>query len=364
MGSLASDLSNLLENFSLLEEENENLIIQEEDLIESVSRGQLCLVGKLLADRVVSKETIKSTLLRGWRLTGTCSFKVLGENLFVIEFQHNWDNQVFWRADLGYLKGICLRWKTLTDFYNLPNCFRQGFFWVRMYNLPLACMNSAVGYRIGSSVGQVEEVDLVEDVAWGEFLRVRILLDLSKPLSRGRMLKIKSTSVWVAFQYEKLPNFCYHCGLLRHGYKGCLKKDGRRASGEDGVSQYGAWLKAIPSKRYWDGRGGAGGRASMNRTDPAGREFAGAVGQRVEGGHDKVAAGERGPANSGSAVENWNVKGGSRLVTAASSPVTPGEGIKTPPSPLGTLQSSDGVNCGGMRLAVTSPAVTMEEEEE
>jgi hypothetical protein len=225
MGSLASDLSNLLENFSLLEEENETFIIQEKDLIETVSRGQLCLVGKLLADRVVSKEIIKSTLLRGWKLTGTSSFKVLGENLFVIEFQHIWDKSSVLEGRPWLFEGHLF---AVEDFNGLLQptqlSFDKASFWVRMYNLPLACMNSAVGYQIGSSVGQVEEVDLVEDVAWGEFLRVRILLDLSKPLSRGRMLKIKSNSVWVAFQYEKLPNFCYHCGLLRHGYKGCLKK--------------------------------------------------------------------------------------------------------------------------------------------
>jgi hypothetical protein len=37
--------------------------------------------------------------------------------------------------------------------------FRKAFFWVRMKNLPLACMGREVGFKIGSSVGEVEEVD-------------------------------------------------------------------------------------------------------------------------------------------------------------------------------------------------------------
>lgn len=44
-------------------------------------------MGKLVADRFVSKETIKTTLLRWWRLSGALTFKVLGENLFLIEFE-------------------------------------------------------------------------------------------------------------------------------------------------------------------------------------------------------------------------------------------------------------------------------------
>jgi hypothetical protein len=45
-------------------------------------------------------------------------------------------------------------------------------------------MYQTVGWQIGASVGVVEEVDVDEvGVGWGEYLRVRILLDLSKPLS-------------------------------------------------------------------------------------------------------------------------------------------------------------------------------------
>jgi hypothetical protein len=39
--------------------------------------------------------------------------------------------------------------------------FEKVAFWVRMYNLPLACMSKAMGIRIGASMGQVEEVDVL-----------------------------------------------------------------------------------------------------------------------------------------------------------------------------------------------------------
>lgn len=44
------------------------------------------MIGKLIVERMVSKEFIKSTLIRGWKPTGSTSFKVLGTNLFLIEF--------------------------------------------------------------------------------------------------------------------------------------------------------------------------------------------------------------------------------------------------------------------------------------
>jgi len=103
--------------------------------------------------------------------------------------------------------------------------FDKTKFWVRMFNLPQACMGEEVGIRLGSLVGEVAQVETDEEgVGWGEHLRVKIQIDISKPLSRGRILKIQGDPVWIAFQYERLPKFCFHCGVIRHGPSGCLTK--------------------------------------------------------------------------------------------------------------------------------------------
>ncbi|KAA3474234.1 Endonuclease/exonuclease/phosphatase [Gossypium australe] len=53
-------------------------------------------------------------------------------------------------------------------------------------------------------------------------LRVRINLDVQKPLRRGIFVssedKIRS---WIPFKFEKLPLFCFGCGRLNHGIKDC-----------------------------------------------------------------------------------------------------------------------------------------------
>lgn len=73
-----------------------------------------------------------------------------------------------------------------------------------MYNLPLACMSKETRKKIGSSVGVVEEVDVHDDEpGWGEYLKVKIRVDLKKPLARGRILHVPGRSLWIAFKYEK-----------------------------------------------------------------------------------------------------------------------------------------------------------------
>jgi hypothetical protein len=47
------------------------------------------------------------------------------------------------------------------------------------------------------------------------------VIDLSKPLKRGRALVLNSKPLWVNFKYEKLPLLCFVYGHIVHGEKGC-----------------------------------------------------------------------------------------------------------------------------------------------
>ena len=76
---------------------------------------------------------------------------------------------------------------------------------------------------IGSKLGEVLEVDVPDSgVHWGKCLRVRIRIDVTNRLMKGKRVSIEGgESQWVNFKYERLPNFCYSCGLLSHGLKDC-----------------------------------------------------------------------------------------------------------------------------------------------
>jgi hypothetical protein len=87
-------------------------------------------------------------------------------------------------------------------------------------------------------------------MAWREYLRVKIQMDITKPLPRGRKLNIEGKIVWVTFKYERLPKFCFHCGVLNHGKTGCAKKSELRHLKAN--PQYGPWLRAASPTRIAD----------------------------------------------------------------------------------------------------------------
>lgn len=51
--------------------------------------------------------------------------------------------------------------------------------------------NGYVGNLVGSMLGEVLEVDLeMEEVEWGDYMRVRVQLDITKPLQCRKSLKV------------------------------------------------------------------------------------------------------------------------------------------------------------------------------
>lgn len=124
--------------------------------------------------------------------------------------------------------------------------FDKAAFWVRMYNLPLACMGRDLGFQLGGMVGEVEEVDTNDDgIAWGEFLRVRIRISLNKPIAMGCVINLKGRSFWIPFQYERVPMFYFQCNVICHGVLGCFASGRGRVHGMNEEPQYSPWLRVF-----------------------------------------------------------------------------------------------------------------------
>jgi hypothetical protein len=269
---MAEELARLWGNLSLSAVESTDAVLLEEEVVELSAKGKSCVVGKLMSDHVVGKDQIRSKMIRSWKTTGMVSFKVVGKNLFLIEFEVLWDKE---RVLEGRPWTFEFQLFSIVDFDGLTPPqqleFNEESFWIRMYNLPLACMGKEMGVRLGSSAGVVEEVDTNEDgVGWGEFLRVRVRLNIYKPLVRGRMLKIRNKTELIPFRYEKIPKFCYQCGVISHGDIGCQKKDSRRHQGGGVGLQFGPWLRT-PSPNRWSERGSGSGGAAENKGQGGGR---------------------------------------------------------------------------------------------
>ncbi|KAL4348084.1 hypothetical protein GQ457_17G008910 [Hibiscus cannabinus] len=112
--------------------------------------------------------------------------------------------------------------------------------WIRIHNIPLSLMTVELARSLGACIGRVIMTDTrLEDGSMGEFMRVRVVLDTTKPLRRCVALRRQGgSSMMCPLQYERIPLFCHGCGLLGHPVLNCATT--ARIEGQK--LQYGAWL--------------------------------------------------------------------------------------------------------------------------
>ena len=66
---------------------------------------------------------------------------------------------------------------------------------------------------------------------------------------RGKIIHIEDIEEgWVFFKYERLPTFCYWCGILGHQDRECQQINKRCLHMDEDEFQYGPWMHTIAPK--------------------------------------------------------------------------------------------------------------------
>lgn len=230
-------------------------------------------VGKLFSGKVGNADGMAQSLGKIWCPLKGIRCKELGDNFFLFSFlQPSGKRRATTEGPWEFGGDLLI----VVDFDGKKRLKDLEFIytpvWIRVFDLPLGMMNEATGRKIGDKVGKTLEVDAEDDGSTiGRYLRIKVRLDVRKPLLRGVMMEDEEGgSFWCPFKYEFLPNFCYVCGLLGHTDKDCDDYGGR-----DEKQQFGEWLRINPSRRRivndnrskWSDRGCSGSLPKLKCSD-------------------------------------------------------------------------------------------------
>ncbi|KAK6156052.1 hypothetical protein DH2020_010300 [Rehmannia glutinosa] len=232
---------------SITETEEEEIGIGD-SLVEEgrklIHRG---LIGRLLTRRPYNKKQFMDTITRLWRVEGGFKITEIGLDtfFFIIEDPREVDrilNLEPWTFNrlliiLKEFEGLNVR-----EVGELTHTR----FWVQIHNLPDEGMYDKIGMVIGDGLGIALEVDADDKGrCLGHYMRVRVLMDITKPLRRGAPIRLGSNGnrVWVDFKYERIPDFCFACGIVGHGLTDCKLEGVNVGSTDTNNLPYGRWLK-------------------------------------------------------------------------------------------------------------------------
>lgn len=93
--------------------------------------------------------------------------------------------------------------------------------WIQVYDLPKGFTSENVLKSVGNYIGKFVKSDSNNfNSSWKPFLRIRVTIQVSKPLKRCMKIKMEGGNwSWINFKYERLSTYCFVCGILGHSDK-------------------------------------------------------------------------------------------------------------------------------------------------
>ncbi|XVF69937.1 hypothetical protein PTKIN_Ptkin11bG0121000 [Pterospermum kingtungense] len=216
---MAEELEDLWKNLKLTEEENDGIEPSEGNCSSDRSDEQMWLVGKLHTKRSFNKDALMGMLKQIWKLIKPVDIVCLEENFFLLKFSLAAEmNRVLDGSPWAFDKQLIMLKEFNDKLKPSEYMFNTASFWVRVYELPLGLRNQENAVRIGNKIGVLKVVDAsLEQGGWARFLRIRVEVDVTRPLRRAvKIVGTNGKEIWGRLSYERLPSFCYECGMLGH----------------------------------------------------------------------------------------------------------------------------------------------------
>ncbi|KAK8705890.1 hypothetical protein V6N13_049476 [Hibiscus sabdariffa] len=211
---------------------------------------RLALVGKIIADKPLSKGGVQGVFRRVWGEWRDFTITELSENTYLFTFKEARAAEQILEEGPWSVMGYCIclhRWQPGLTLEELD--FSQVPYWVQVHGLSLDQMSPKNAKKVGDQIGRVLEI---EDPISSHgirrcFFRIRVLIDVSKPLPSGFWAsRAGKSNRWVSFKYEHLADFCYKCGCVGHVEAHCVK-DTVMSIPDPSLPKYGPWMRANPS---------------------------------------------------------------------------------------------------------------------
>ncbi|TXG61253.1 hypothetical protein EZV62_012616 [Acer yangbiense] len=142
------------------------------------------LVGKILANKQVNEEVFKSVITKNWQTKKDMEIELISRNTFAFHFSCQEDKIKMlkggpWSFDDALM--VLVEPGGKGDLKSM--LFNKANFWVLIQNIPLMCMTKETGKFLGGIIGIVKEIDgRKSSVCMGKFLRVKVEIELDKPL--------------------------------------------------------------------------------------------------------------------------------------------------------------------------------------
>ena len=179
---------------------------------------EFVFAAKFLTKRALNIDTIAKTFTPLWRSKNRFKIKREGDHMVLFTFDDRSEMEKIlaaepWSFDKHLM--VLQSYDKETDLTEME--FNKVTFWIQVHDIPIWFRNRRLAERICNAIGIVDDTVDESKIEGGGFIRTRVTIDISKPLSHGWVISLENgKELWVSFKYEWLPNLCYWCGCLTY----------------------------------------------------------------------------------------------------------------------------------------------------
>ncbi|KAM0822770.1 hypothetical protein ACQ4PT_071299 [Festuca glaucescens] len=183
-----------------------------------------------------------------WQLRGGMVEKELDGHKFLIKFEQKGDfNHVLKGGPWLYqdYPMLVTEYDGKSSLADFP--VNSMAVWVRVMDIPPGMMTENWARKMGDQLGTYKEIAKEsKNQVWDKFYHVRIVVDVNHPILRWVKFQDQKTKEMIRYdvKYERMPIFCYFCGIVGHSDKHCLLPE------EEKRVRYWLGQKASPYKPF------------------------------------------------------------------------------------------------------------------
>ena len=235
------DLTHRWTKLSLSNKEGKRVILS-----KGKQSQEFGLAVKFFTKRAVNIDAVAKTFRPLWRTRHSFNIRDAGNNYLVFAFEIEADvEKVLLGEPWSFNRHLVVfqRYDGKAPMKEVDFGFSK--FWVQLHHLPFNLLTPEVAMDIAQTLGTVVLYEDTSKMMGGNFMQVRVLIDISQPLCRGRQVTFEDGSEgWIGFKYECLPKVCYWCGQLSPDDKDCILWLQSKGSLKTENQQFGQWLHA------------------------------------------------------------------------------------------------------------------------
>jgi hypothetical protein len=209
-------------------------------IADGIKACQQSILGKIITDKTIHTSSIQNGLESIWGSPPGLKIQEIEGHILQFYMDNAADQERILLGNPWIFRNswlIVKPWDRETDPRTLD--FDHVPVWIQLWGLPAHCKTKAMGMHLGAVMGDVEASELYEYPGKKMIIKIKVAINVHKPIPSGIHVgnPIDGTC-WVDFRYEKLPQVCFHCGLIGHADKLCRNQ----GLNMDTMAPLGPWI--------------------------------------------------------------------------------------------------------------------------